>query len=144
MERFISMAVVLLFRHTNIAAVKSCLNVFEKLYWAVRYIVYLADETKLFLSLSTKQRRNPCSVPSTCVPRFEYAPWLPCLKKKTTTTTTSICQSGWKEVWNAFPGIHWVFLFVKYIRLQYTVQWNKQKNKQRKWQRAVDAHDKDF
>ena len=76
------MAAVLLFWHTNIAAVKSSLNVFKKLYWAVRYIACLADETKLLLSLSTKKRRNPCSGPSTCVHRFEYAPWLPCQKKK--------------------------------------------------------------
>ena len=68
------MAAVLLFSLTNIAAFKSCLNVLKKLYRAVRYIACLADETKLLLSLSTKQRRNPCSEPSTCVPRFEHAP----------------------------------------------------------------------
>ena len=68
------MAAVLLFSLTNIAAFKSRLNVFKKLYRAVRYIACLAGETKLLLSLSTKQRLNPCSGPSTCVPRFEYAP----------------------------------------------------------------------
>ena len=51
-------------------------------------------------------------------------------KKQNKTKTTSICQSGWKEIWNAFLGIPWVFFFVKYIRLQYTVRWNKQTNKQ--------------
>ena len=32
------------------------------------------DETKLWLSQSAKQRRNPCSGAPTCVPGFEYEP----------------------------------------------------------------------
>ena len=62
---------------------------------SIRYII--SDETKLWLSLSAKQRRNPCSVPpvvyqdlSTLHDWPAKEPW-------------PICESGRKEIRNALP-----------------------------------------
>ena len=53
------------------------------------------DETKLWLSLSTKKRRNPCSGPHLCT-RIWVRAMIGLLK-----VPLSICQSGWKETGNA-------------------------------------------
>ena len=157
------MAAVLLFWHTNIAAVKSSLNVFKKLYWAVRYIACLADESKtLVKSVHEKAPKSLFWALHLCTQIWVRAMIALSKKQKTKTKTKKQKQKQNKKTkqnkkkhrrfanqvernfLNASPGIRWVFLFVKYISLQYTVQWNKQTKKQTKWQRVVDAHDKDF
>ena len=48
----------------------------------------------------TAQKSLFCA--SSCVPGFEYVPWLACSK-----TISSICPSGWREIRNAFLVICW-------------------------------------
>ena len=61
------------------------------------------DETKLCrLSLSAKQHRKSCSGPQLYI-RIWVRAMIGLLKKP-----LSICQSGWKEIRNAFPVILWV------------------------------------
>ena len=58
------------------------------------------DETKLWSSPSAKKCQNPCSGPPPVYQDFiTHHDWL--VKKK----LRSICQSGWREIRNAFPVI---------------------------------------
>ena len=73
------------------------------------------NQLQFFSSLCSKQNKTSCySCKSTCetapkslswaliyAPGFEYPPWL----------ALSTCQSGWREIWNAFTificWVHW-------------------------------------
>ena len=58
------------------------------------------DETKLWSSPSAKKCQNPCSgLPPVYQDFITHHDWL--VKKK----LRSICQSGWREIRNAFPVI---------------------------------------
>ena len=55
------------------------------------------------LSLSTKQHQHPCSGPPYHLRTRIWVRAVIGLLKK----LWSICQSGWREIWNAFLVIHW-------------------------------------
>ena len=62
-----------------------------------------ADKTKLWFMSVYETAPKSLFLFRTCVPGFEYAPWLAGLKKP-----LSICQSRWKEIRNVLPVIRWV------------------------------------
>ena len=63
---------------------------------------FSANETKLWLSLFVKQRRNPCCGSPVCI-RIWVGFMIGLLKRP-----LSICQPGWKEIRNALLVIRWV------------------------------------
>ena len=63
------------------------------------FLACAANRTKLLVKSICETAPKSLSWALICSPGFEYSPWL----------ALSICQSGWREIWNAFTiFICWV------------------------------------